>query len=144
MSCSKSLKATDLHSSWRVDFDWKDFPEEFVQGCCAVASVLCVLTVAVLYSLITVAAFAVSHAQVSPPDTKWRENVLLWTAICLPTAGINDDSEAEEDMNKSIEANDVIGGEKRKLCAASTLLSPLCDADDDNDFALTTNKRRSI
>ncbi|XP_035677715.1 uncharacterized protein LOC118416650 isoform X2 [Branchiostoma floridae] len=54
------------------------------------------------------------------------------------------DSEAEEDMNKSIEANDVIGGEKRKLCAASTLLSPLYDADDDNDFALTTNKMRSI
>ncbi|XP_078613788.1 uncharacterized protein LOC144883279 [Branchiostoma floridae x Branchiostoma japonicum] len=51
------------------------------------------------------------------------------------------DSEAEEDMNKSIEANGVIGGEKRKLCTASTLLSQL---DDDNDFALTTNKRRSI
>ncbi|XP_078610980.1 uncharacterized protein LOC144881664 [Branchiostoma floridae x Branchiostoma japonicum] len=64
-----------------------------------------------------------------------------------PSAGFTEtlvDSEAEEDMNKSIEANDVIGGEKRKLCAASTLLSPLYDADDDNDFALTTNKRRSI
>ncbi|CAH1248643.1 Hypp8338 [Branchiostoma lanceolatum] len=31
MSCSKSLKATDLHSSWKVEFDWKDFPEELVQ-----------------------------------------------------------------------------------------------------------------
>ncbi|XP_066263271.1 uncharacterized protein [Branchiostoma lanceolatum] len=54
------------------------------------------------------------------------------------------DSEAEGDMNKSIEANEVIAGEKRELCAASTMLSPLCDADDDDDFAPTTNKRRSI
>ncbi|CAH1242440.1 Hypp6706 [Branchiostoma lanceolatum] len=54
------------------------------------------------------------------------------------------DSEAEGDMNKSIEANEVIAGEKRKLCAPSTMLSPLCDADDDDDFAPTTNKRRSI
>ncbi|XP_066302384.1 uncharacterized protein [Branchiostoma lanceolatum] len=121
MSCSKSLKATDLHSSWKVEFDWKDFPEELVQR-----------------------VYFVKHDILGLPDADKTAAI-----VALAQHGVNIkeyadtlvDSEAEGDMNKSIEANEVIAGEKRKLCAASTMLSPLCDADDDDDFAPTTNKR---
>lgn len=40
---------------------------------------------AVLYGLIIIMSFAMSHAVVEVEDTDWVEPVLVWIAICMPT-----------------------------------------------------------
>ena len=40
---------------------------------------------AVLYGLIIITSFAMSHAVVEVQETDWIEPVLVWIAICMPT-----------------------------------------------------------
>ena len=40
---------------------------------------------AVLSGLVLIVSFAVSHSVVEVQDTDWKEPVLVWLSICMPT-----------------------------------------------------------
>ena len=56
-----------------------------LQGCLAVAKLLCVPPLAVLSGILSLLSFAMAHAEVHVPNTKWTKPGILWLAIGTPT-----------------------------------------------------------
>ena len=53
----------------------------YLQGCSQVGKAVCQPATAVLYGLVIIMSFAMSHSVVEVEDTDWIEPVLVWVAI---------------------------------------------------------------
>lgn len=56
-----------------------------MQGCFQVSKALCIPPLAVLGGLVTLTSFVISPAVVEVPGTEWREPVLVWLSVNMPT-----------------------------------------------------------
>jgi hypothetical protein len=56
-----------------------------MQGCFQVSKALCIPPLAVLGGLVTLTSFVISPAVVEVPGTEWRESVLVWLSVNMPT-----------------------------------------------------------
>lgn len=56
-----------------------------LQGCSQIGKAIGMAPTAVLYGLLIIMSFAMSHSVVEDDNTDWVEPVLVWIAICMPT-----------------------------------------------------------
>ena len=81
-----SLKEVKLASSLtRVSFPIINYKILCLQGCFQVSTALCIPPVAVLGGLVTLTSYVISPSVVQVPGTEWREPVLVWLSINMPT-----------------------------------------------------------
>ena len=56
-----------------------------MQGCSQVGKAISMPATAVLFGLLVIVSFSMSHCSVEVEGTDWIEPVLLWLSICMPT-----------------------------------------------------------
>ena len=57
----------------------------YLQGCSQIGKATCQPPTAVLYGLVIIMSFAMSHSVVEVENTDWIEPILVWVAMCMQT-----------------------------------------------------------
>lgn len=74
-----------MHDTINLQLAFNSKCKTYLQGCSQIGKAVCQPSTAVLYGLVVIMSFAMSHSVVEVENTDWIEPVLVWVAICMQT-----------------------------------------------------------